>query len=390
MNSRKVDNQHSEVGPSSIADIILCPGRVRMQRGLENKSSFAAAQGTVAHKIGEDKLQGKRFPPKGGMVTEDGHAIDIDDEMIGAVKIYIDHINEIRQATGLAYAAEGIEVFGDMSWLGMPEVFGTADYVMSIPFKTLYVRDYKHGAGVQVDVEDNPQLMTYALIAGGEMIETYDTINLAIVQPRGGGETVKVWETEPERLMTWAEDVLKPAVRLALSSDAPLVPGEKQCRWCRAQGICPAIAKQALQVAQADFTDFSDIRPDEVVDGIPIEKVLQIYEQLPLLKTFIKAVEGRVFGDLEAGNPVPGYKLVHGRASRSWKNEDAVVALLRSKKIEPYEYKILSPAKVEKALGKSKNEVSDLIQIDLGSPTIARDDDPRKTISTAQEDFANI
>lgn len=361
-----------------------------MQRNLEDKTSFEAAQGTVAHHIGENKLHGKRFPQKGVTVQEAGHSIEIDNEMISAVTIYIDHIQGIRQANGLAYATEGIEVRGDLAWLGMPEVFGTADYIRSIPFQTLYVRDYKHGSGVQVDVKANPQLMTYALIAGREMIETYDTVSLGIVQPRGGGDAVKVWETTPKALLAWAESTLKPTVRLALSNDAPLVPGEKQCRWCRAQGKCPAIAAHALRVAQNDFKAFSDIRPDEIVDGVSIEKVLQVYEQLPLLKTFIKAVEGRVFSELEAGNPVPGYKLVYGRASRSWKNEDAVVALLRNKKIEPYEYKLLSPAKAEKALGKSKHEVADLIQVDLGSPTIAPEDDKRKAILTAQEDFANI
>ncbi len=391
MNGQPVDIGHSEVGPSSIADIILCPGRVRMQRGLEDSSSFAAAQGTVAHKIGENKLQGKRFPKKGITIEEDGHVIDIDDELINAVTVYVNHIQAIREISPSAYATEGIEVYGDLAWLGLPEVFGTADYVRNIPFQTLYIRDYKHGAGVPVNAENNPQLMTYALIAAQEMIETYDTINVGIVQPRGKDTAkIKEWGTTPQALLDWAHNVLAPTVKLALSDDAPLNPGEKQCRWCRAQGSCPALTKHALQVAQADFKDFSDIQPDAVIESVPIEKIIQVYEQLPLLKTFIKAVEGRIFSELEAGNTVPGYKLVHGRRSRSWKNEEAVVALLRSKKIEPYEYNLLTPAKAEIALGKDKKEVADLIQVDLGKPTIAPEDDKRKAITTAQDDFANI
>lgn len=384
----QLDTGHSEVGPSSIADIILCPGRVRMQKGCEDKTSFAAAEGTVAHRIGERRLLSKsihQYKP-GNTIDCNGHKITVTAEMLDAVQLYVDHINDLRSIRG--EAVETIEASGSLDWLGLPEVYGTADYTRSYPFQVLYVRDYKHGQGVLVDAENNPQLMTYALIAGQEMFGTYAAINMGIVQPRGkSGETVKVWETTPEHVLEWAENTLKPAVALALSDDAPLNPGEKQCQWCRAKDICPALAEKALQVAQADFKDFADIRPDGMVETVPIEKVAQVYEQLPLLKSFIKAVEGRMFEELSAGTPVPGYKLVSGRRSRSWKDEQAAEKVLRGKGIDPYEYKLLSPAKAEKALGKQKKEVQEFIEVSDGSPVIVPEDDKRPAISIAAIDF---
>jgi hypothetical protein len=304
--------------------------------------------------------------------------------MLDAVQVYIDHINDLRSIKGSA--VETVESSGDLSWLGLPEVYGTADYTRSYPFQTLYVRDYKHGQGVLVDAEDNPQLMTYALIAGQEMFETYAAINVGIVQPRGkGGEQVKVWETTPDKVLEWVETVLKPTVKLALSDDAPLNPGEKQCQWCRAKDICPALATKALQVAQEDFKDFAQIKPDEMVESVPIEKVAQVYSQIGLLKSFIKAVEGRVFSELSSGNTVPGYKLVSGRRSRSWSDEKAAEDCLRGKGIDPYEYSLLSPNKAEKALGKQKGEIKDLIKVSEGNPVIVPEDDKRKSITVVDE-----
>lgn len=380
---------HSEVGPSGIAAIILCPGKVRLSRGIKDTTSFPAAEGTVAHGIGERKLKGKKYPPVGKVYTEDGHKITVDAEMIDAVKVYVNHIAEIKKVLDV-HLDESIEQSGSLSFLGIPEVFGTADYSLSIPFHTLYIRDYKHGQGVTVEAEGNPQLMAYALIAAQEMIETYDKINMGIVQPRTrDGEQIKIWETTPDVLLDWAEHLLKPTVEFALSENAPLNPGEKQCQWCRAKSICPALATQALTVAQADFADFAEIKPDEVVESVSIEKVTNVYNQLPLLKSFIKAVEARVYDTLASGGQIDGYKLVKGRRSRDWENELQAVKTLKKLGVDPYEMKLLTPAKAEKQTDKEgKEAIKNLVTFTEGKPSIVKETDKRPAITTAVDDFA--
>jgi hypothetical protein len=233
--------------------------------------------------------------------------------------------------------------------------------------------------------------MAYAIGAAGEMLETYETINMGIVQPRTReGDKIKVWETTPDVLIKWAEDVLQPAVQLALSDNATLNPGEKQCHWCRAKGICPALAKEAIKMAQSDFADFADIQPDPV-DTLTIEQVENIYPKLGLIKTFVKAIEERVYSTLSAGQPFTGYKLVNGRRSRSWTDEIKAVTALKKLGIDPYELKTLSPAKAEKLLDKdTRKEIEALIETNEGKPTIVKETDKREAISMAAEDFKNF
>jgi hypothetical protein len=382
---------HSPISPSGISAIIKCPGKVKLCEGLEDKTSFAAAQGTVAHEICEQKLKGKRFPVIGSVKVQDGHEVEVDKEMIDAVKVYVKHIAGIKESidSELNYE-EAIEVKDSLEWCDIPECYGTSDYSLSVPFHTLYIRDYKHGVGVTVSAERNEQLMVYALIAGQELFETYDKINIGIVQPRTrDGNPIKTWETTPEEIINWGNNSLKPAIELAMSDDAPLNPGEKQCMWCRGKAICPALAKQALQVAQEDFKDFSDIKPDAVVDSVSIEKVAQVYEQLPLLKSFIKAIEARVFNTLALGEKVNGYKLVKGRRSRSWTDETRMAITLTDMGLEPFEKKLLSPAKAEKLLTKDKKkEVQSFISVSEGKPSIVKSSDKRVAITTAADDFA--
>ena len=136
MSCRKVvtePEQHSEIGPSGISSIILCPGKVRMSRGIERKSSFAAAEGTVAHGICEKLLNGKKAPKIGTIIEQEGFKITVDKEMIDSCKMYLDHINDIRDgAKQFGSSEETIEKNGSLKFLELPELFGTADYSLYI------------------------------------------------------------------------------------------------------------------------------------------------------------------------------------------------------------------------------------------------------------------
>ena len=80
------------------------------------------------------------------------------------------------------------------------------------------------------------------------------------------------------------------------------------------------------------------------------ELVQQIYPQLPLLADFIKRVEAMAM-EMAGQGKLAGFKLVAGRGSRAWIDEAAVQELLQSMGANPFEHKLLSPAKAEK-LGK--------------------------------------
>lgn len=381
--------QHSIVGPSGLHAILLCPGKVRLEKDLPRSSSFAAAQGTVAHQLCELALNDNKLPDVGTVIECEGFNIEVDHEMISGVQVYLDEINRIREDVISLDTVEMVEGKASLEPFGIPEVWGTTDYAMSVPFMKLYVRDFKYGAGVMVDPENNPQLMAYALGAAGSMIDSYDVIDIGIVQPRGrSDENVKTWQVSPDHLKEWAENTLKPAVKLALSDDAPLVPGEEQCRFCGAKSFCHAIAEASLRSAMVDFKEFSTFSPDNPA-LLTIEQVAEIYGKIKLINQFTKAIEAAVFNTLAVGGVVPGYKLVKGRASRSWSDENKAADILEELiGDEAWEHKLLSPAKAEKILDKEeKKMIQDLIVSTDGTPSIVPENDKKPAITLAQEDF---
>ena len=83
------------------------------------------------------------------------------------------------------------------------------------------------------------------------------------------------------------------------------------------------------------------------------------------------------------GEEIPGYKVVEGRGSREWSDEDSVIARLQ---LEGYgmaditKTELLSPYQMEKAIGKKKvaEFLSERIVTKPGNPTIAPATDKRE------------
>ncbi len=387
--------QHSIVGPSGLSAIIQCPGKVRLSKGIPDKTAWVAFEGTTAHDICEKRLLNKPHYKLGAVVEHGEHSVTVDDEMLAATDVYVDFINGLRKkykAEGLAYS-ETVEGKITLDAYALPEVWGTADYIMKVPFRVLYVIDYKHGQGVPVSPRKNAQAMAYGLGAGGENIDIYDAIHLIIIQPRGRGSegAIKTWVTTPDELKTWAKDTLIPAVTAALGDDAPLNPGESQCRWCRAKAVCPAIAEQVFKTAQADFAEFSTFAPDDP-QHLTIEQISEIFKKIKLISGFTKSIEEKVFNTLATGRKVPGYKLVLGRKRRSWGNEAGALKVLESVLGEAaYTKKPLSPAQGEKALGKDyKKQIAEFIHTDEGKPSIVPESDKKEAINLIADDFKNV
>jgi hypothetical protein len=359
-----------------------------MARGIPDVKSWVAAEGSVAHEICEKRLIGKPHYKVGAEVTFDGHRVVVDQAMLDATDLYVSEIQKIRDT---AFGIEKVEQKITLEHYALPEVWGTVDYSYSVPFGCLYVRDYKHGQGVIVSPEENPQMMTYALgvSATPEILDSYDEINIGVIQPRGkAGEPVTEWRTTPKYLKEWCKDVLIPAVTEALGEHAPLNPGEKQCMFCRAKAHCPALAQEAMQSAQKEFQDFATFTPD-ATDSLSMDDVAAIYSKIKLINSFLKSIEARMFNTLATGGVVPGYKLIKGRRSRSWNNETKALQILESVLGEKaYEKKLLTPAKAEKALGKEeKSLIQEYISTEDGKPAIAEESNAKEAISIIENDF---
>jgi hypothetical protein len=239
---------------------------------------------------------------------------------------------------------------------------------------TLHVIDLKYGKGVRVDAEENTQGILYALGALNDYgsFNAFKQVVITIVQPRL--DHVSEWTISIDELNAWGER-LKQAAELANLPDAPRTAGEKQCQWCLAKAKCGELKKIAESVMLSNFDDFTPPNPDTLTD----EQLRLALESKKLIVSWLDAVEELVTSQLMSGKLFAGFKLVEGRSTRAWvDDEQAAIMLSELLGNEAFEHKLLSVAKAEKVLGKSKKELIESLSVKpRGSPTLAPDSDKR-------------
>lgn len=363
---------HSEIGASSMERWANCPGSVRLSRGLPNQSSVYAQEGTEAHELAAEWLQKGKLPPD-----------NTDEETFEAIKLYVDHVQKrIKNLSRHPLSKVMIEHRFDLSQI-YPGLFGTADCaIYDGEEKVLYVSDYKHGKGVPVDPEDNPQLKYYGLGALLSLGVPIDYVVLEIIQPRYSTdikEAIKVWKCDALEMLDFAND-LKIAAAATNAPDAPVKTGD-WCQFCRARAICPAL-KEAAQIAVEE--DFGLHKLSEL-DPIIISDLL---DRLDAVEFWCKGVREFAYLEAKAGRTPPGYKLVPKRATRKWADPEAAEKLL-SREIHSSVFKdcltnpeLKSPAQVEKILGKSNKPLVDSLTVSISSgDTLVHESDKREASS---------
>ena len=347
---------HAVLGPSSAKRWMTCPGSVRLSRGIPNRSSKYADEGTEAHALAEAILRTYLQPGDAeALQRADDLAAVATVEMMDAVNVYVDKV--------LSYLRAGFEVVVlleqrvSLEALGV-DVWGTSDLIAYVPaLRRLIVGDYKHGAGVAVEVEANPQLMIYALGAWVSiamrrewLVESIETF---ICQPRKEHDDGPIrTHTYPLfALVEFAEDVIEAAAATE-NPDAPLVAGD-HCRFCPAKPQCPARVNAVNAVVTVP--GFQGLPS---VAAMSVEQAAQVLAAADRVKfaDWLDDVRAFLQNEAEAGRPVPGYKLVPKQSRRKWdKSEFEVVAALDAFEIDPYdrpEPTLKSVAQVEKLIGK--------------------------------------
>lgn len=433
---------HSRLSASESSRWMNCPGSVGTLQRLEeskaippDRSSDAAMEGTAAHHVGElcleDMIAGAWYvsadkyrdcvvwvePDGDGVMlvtppdcetykpSKGWEAFVVDDDMILAVDVLINHVREVLESLGASGAGipEDVEVeieaHSDLGYLGRDDLGGRIDVRITQLMGPMHVIDYKHGRGVPVYPEENSQLMIYGLGDNVKEDMMPTDVTLTIVQPRcPKNEAVDSWTIPADELRMWGTDVLLPAAEATDDVMAECVPGEKQCYWCRASGHCDAAHNMALTVAVEEFPELEDGPPDpglatKAVMAMDMDRVLRIKAMQPFMEAAIKAAVARIDAELNAGREVPGWKLVEGKSNRRWKAgaEEA----LKRKRVPAsviYDKKLASFTKIEKAAkGKYKSIVAELVEKPAGKATVAPADDKRPALPPpAQEDFDDL
>ena len=367
---------HAILSASSSHRWLNCPPSARLCETYEDKGSDYAAEGTDAHSLCEYKL---RKALGMGAVDPSEHLTWYNEEMEDCANGYAAYIMELVEAAKETCADPVvlIEQRVDFSrWV--EQGFGTSDAII-ISDGTLRVIDYKHGLGVLVEADNNPQMMCYALGALElfDAIYDIDSVAMTVYQPRR--QNVSTFEMSKDDLYRWAEEVLKPTAELAFAGNGNFLCGE-WCGFCKAKHECRARAEANLLLAQYDF------KLPPLLEDSEIEVILSRADQLV---SWVNDIKEYALQQAISGKDWTGFKLVEGRSNRRYTDEVAVTQAVTNAGFDPYERKLLGITAMQKMLGKSRFEelLSAYIEKPQGKPTLVPESDKRPVMNNAKTDF---
>ena len=293
------DVREGRPSASGFERLVLCPGSWLAERACRvegEPESEAAAMGTRLHAHMEH-----------GTLPEDP---------VEAEAVQWCRDTEVM-LKGRYLGSGEIEFLREYRWWSADHRFsGQADAVFFCGSKML-VLDYKFGRHAVASAAANYQLYALAALAF-ELYPRVEEVYAGILQPY-------VSRSEPRvLLLTRAEEAgLRRFVANALdAAEAPgakLVPGEAQCRYCRAAASCPALSH-----------DVAALAPLERWELWTPEQRRRAWDAARLAKKYVEAIERKVRADLEAGVEIPGLVLGEGRATFSIHDAQAAFSLVNS------------------------------------------------------------
>lgn len=406
--------EHAVLSASSAHRWLACSAAPRFEEQFPEETSVYAAEGTLAHAVCELKARKQFTPMSTRKFNSEMKKLQAqenwDDQMLKTADFYVDFLT--RKA--MTYAQKpyvALEAKVDLSaWI--PEGFGTCDCAM-IGGDTLHIVDYKHGKGVIVSAEGNPQMRLYALGALAKYRPIYgDTIkyiSVAIVQPRVTEDVSEELLTVAE-LLDWGESI-KPIAQKAFAGLGDFAPGE-HCRFCRGRAQCRARAD--AHSALADFAGCvpaGSVKPGELVPqeaghigpltGEVIHPLLSDAEVADLLTRgahliqWYEDLQAYALGAILAGKDIPGYKVIAGRSNRAFADTDAALETLKAAGYDEailYDRKPKTLTQLEEMLGKQL--FADLLGAQVtkpqGKPKLVTLDSKGEPYNAAAADFARV
>lgn len=390
---------HAKFSPSAATRWSRCLGSLEYALDFPNTGSGDANYGTDCHELAAHCLRTGDEPESMlGREMQMGNLVD--EKMVDLVRPCVNAVRDYR-GDGQLHVEVELDFSEDA---GVPDQFGTSDAIVVLPDE-IQVHDHKFGYH-PVDPACE-QMMSYALAA----LRRWDNglverVRMVIHQPRVNKGPVE-HVVEYEEMLRFAA-TLRGWVQAALAPDAPLNPGESQCRWCPAKAVCPALRNHVLSEVADDFVDVTrDIAPQlagaiERVESSDNATIAHLLGVVDLIESWCSAVRTRATEEMLAGREVPGYKLVAGqRGARAWSDPakaEEILKAMRVKHDQMYDYKVISPTSAEKL---AKAEVIGprqwpklktlIVQAD-GKPAVApvTDKRPALVVTPVEADFDAI
>jgi len=388
--SAPVVDTHSRLAPSGASCWTVCtaqPSYVAAHRHLiKDTDTDYSKEGVAAHDWNAKVLNGL------------ADLSEVPDTYRPHVADYVAFAERLKEPGDVVFVESKVPLFY------LPEDKGTVDYAL-VSEKRIYVLDYKHGAGVVVEAKNNKQLAIYArsLIEDLQASGLYEfpadlLVTITIFQPRTHtGDKVKVWAVSLADLVKFTNEIGTIAAHIQGHEGEPtrypveFAPGDDTCQFCDAKKFCTARAKWRAEPIPFDV--LGTFTKEDIEDhALPCLEPEQIARLVLNRKGLIKWLEEIAEGAqerMEAGEEIPGLKLVQGKeGNRAWVDEaaaDTLVSKFLPAKERYTEPKLKSVAQIERLLApheaefstRFKNRLAELITRPAGGLTLVAADDPR-------------
>ena len=332
----------------------------------ESQESVYAAEGTLAHEVAEQCLRSGK----------DAKTLCEDAEMAEAVQVYLDEISAVARSVDIITQMTEVT----LECLSITGLGGTSDHAMLYRQDAkiiLHLFDYKHGAGVPVYADENPQLLSYFVIFDSHFPELIDEYRGTIVQPRVHGDGISHWSCDRERVIEHKQAILESKQKSHLKAG-------DWCRWCPAATNCSELHELTMEAARADFNTIK-MTPELAADVLAKSEAIQLY---------IRKVQDWTRSELASGRTVPGWKLVESLSNRRFSiTEEEVVEICLNHGFDENEVvdkKVKSPAQLEKVVG--KKIVSGITErVKTGTTMVPESDKrPRVGVQSVEQDFKDF
>lgn len=408
---------HAFNSPSGMPAAMLCNAKPWRELPFPETTNDSADEGTAAHFLQEQSLE-KGVEAKHFL----GSRIRVQDgktefHTSGQWPVGNDFCHEVQKSLDVIYSlAEGAAIYPEQTLsiefiTGEEGATGTSDVII-IKGNTLICADLKFGRGVQVFAEGNEQLLMYgaSAVADFDALGEIEEIELHILQPRLNH--FDVWKLSVAEMNERIEVIRQTAKRILAGPEGlTAVPGEKQCKFCKASATCNERTDHTMELIVGEFVDLDkgfvkvdmpqaekllaqsfgvtakaitfneapveadaegnwpsshftvkkpNIRPsleaaEAKLPDASDERLATLMDAADMIEGFAKAVRAEVERRLLAGKFTDArYKLVEGRqGARSWTSEEEAEAALKAMRLKAdqmYDFKLISPTMAEKVL----------------------------------------
>lgn len=276
------DPRHRKPSASYLEQMSLCPGSWMAQQNIPEQPTSDSRAGDVIHKA----LAG----------DSEARANLTSDETRTYETLEFRYANLLF---GFEMGANSYRMTEERLWSRNQEFSGQLDRAEIYGVRGV-VADFKSGHLEVTDSPRNLQLRAQAVLL-------WQNHGVIMVQ----AAIIPAWQPMPLPVEYDLDDLKRAELEIleiianAQKENAPRVPGEKQCRYCKFRPSCPEARETMLAVEPVAKMP---------LPAIPAKELADYLDKLPTIKKIISDLEDEAKRRLQAGEQVPGYELKAGEA----------------------------------------------------------------------------